>query len=309
MGVCCCGVCEYFVGDFIDSVCAPLTQTDDGDDVMTAPLLDHIVFNVRFAMDEAAAQFGDTGFSLTERGFHTLGSINHLMILDTNYLELIGLPDSNANRPEIADAAAGLNGLVFKTADVDQTYAHLESLGWAGDPPKAFSRPLSIGGKQVDATFRTVAVRSDVFPAGRVYFCEHGTPQYVWRDEWRDHANRAVSACSFLIVAEDTAAEAARYADLLTLSASVKEGGVCEVNLGGGAALHFVTAKEYRQRFGADVANVASDHTAFGAVSLTCETTDFIRNHANATAIADDENGRVVVSLSDFNATMEFVRG
>ena len=42
--------------------------------------LDHVVINVRADMDAAVIEFGNLGFTITPRGFHTLGSINHLMI-------------------------------------------------------------------------------------------------------------------------------------------------------------------------------------------------------------------------------------
>ncbi|MBT7732591.1 MAG: VOC family protein, partial [Rhodospirillaceae bacterium] len=55
--------------------------------------LDHVVINVRADMDVAEATFRDLDFTVTPRGYHTLGSINHLMIFETDYLELIGIPE------------------------------------------------------------------------------------------------------------------------------------------------------------------------------------------------------------------------
>ena len=139
---------------------------------MLSPLLDHVVVNVRFDLDRAADQFRSLGFTLTPRGHHTLGSINHLLVFATDYLELLGLPPREpVARPEIGEAPVGLNGLVFKTDDVDRTFEHLESVGMAGDPPKAFSRPVELSGKEHQARFRTVSVRPGVFAAGRVWCC------------------------------------------------------------------------------------------------------------------------------------------
>ncbi len=59
--------------------------------------LDHTVINVKFEMDKAQGLFGDLGFFLTDRGYHTLGSINHLMMFGTDYLELLGLPPGAEN--------------------------------------------------------------------------------------------------------------------------------------------------------------------------------------------------------------------
>ena len=73
--------------------------------------LDHIVINVKQDMDVAETTFADLGFSLTPRGYHTLGSMNALAMFGTDYLELLGFPADAANlRPELAEAPMGLNG-------------------------------------------------------------------------------------------------------------------------------------------------------------------------------------------------------
>ena len=65
--------------------------------VFPVPTLDHVVVNVRDRLDEAAATYGRLGFTLTPRGYHTLGSMNHLAIFGTDYLELIA-----AERDDVA---------------------------------------------------------------------------------------------------------------------------------------------------------------------------------------------------------------
>ena len=59
------------------------------------PVLDHVVINVRDGLDAAAALYARLGFTLTSRGHHTLGSSNHLAILGTDYLELLGVQPGN----------------------------------------------------------------------------------------------------------------------------------------------------------------------------------------------------------------------
>ena len=39
--------------------------------------LDHVVINVRADMDAAAIEFRNLRFTITPRGYQTLGSINH----------------------------------------------------------------------------------------------------------------------------------------------------------------------------------------------------------------------------------------
>ena len=66
---------------------------------MTA--LDHIVFNTQDRMDEVVSLFEHLGFTVSPRGFHTLGSINHTIVFGSDYLELLGYPPGQppAKRP------------------------------------------------------------------------------------------------------------------------------------------------------------------------------------------------------------------
>ena len=93
----------------------------------TSARLDHAVINVGFEMDQAREIFTGLGFTLTERGYHSLGSINHLMMFETDYLELIGLPaGAGHDRPDLAGAPHGINGLVFES--IGKLKSDLESV-------------------------------------------------------------------------------------------------------------------------------------------------------------------------------------
>lgn len=270
------------------------------------PILDHVVFNVRFEMDRAASLFETVGFQLTDRGYHTLGSINHLMMLTTDYLELIGLPSPNSKptRADIAAAPYGLNGLVFKSADVHETYEHLKSIGMAGDPPKSFSRPVQLDDGEVDASFRTVTVRSDVFSAGRVYFCEHLTPEYVWRPEWQTHSNSASALRGFVLGAQDPMREAARFSRLLGLELVESDEAIAiELN---GSELQFLSPSQLEARFGSLASIPADGALAFCALSITADTRYFDGLSAHGMKIAKTLNGHVV-KVTEFDALMEFV--
>ena len=86
------------------------------------PTLDHVVVNVRDRIDEGAETYRRLGFTLTPRGYHTLGSMNHLAMFGTEYLELIAAPAGDARRQEILAAPEGLNGLVWGSEDSNRTY-------------------------------------------------------------------------------------------------------------------------------------------------------------------------------------------
>jgi hypothetical protein len=274
------------------------------------PQLDHTVINVRYQMDQAEASFRNLGFCLTDRGYHTLGSINHLMMFGSDYLELIGLPEASvpgtSGRPDIENAPLGINGLVFKTSNVDETFSHLQEIGLAGDPPKSFSRPVEVADGTFDARFRTVHVRHDAFPGGRVYFCEHGTPELVWRPEWQKHDNGALSMPEFVIGSDNYEAEATDMAKLLRSDI----GGSNEqlsVKLDG-AFISFLSCKAYRARYG-DVASDQSERRSiFGALVLkTNDLADIRRLCSALDTPVIDEAKRVVMRENSFDSVLEFV--
>ncbi len=166
------------------------------------PTLDHVVVNARDMLDQAVDVYQRLGFTLTPRGYHTLGSMNHLAIFGTEYLELIAAKAGDHRRPSILDAPIGLNGVVFGTEDSAAIHRALEAAGVPADPPNEFSRPVELADGDRDAVFRTVRLKPGVVPAGRLYFCHHFTRDLVWRDEWRHHANGVTGVDRIVIVAD-----------------------------------------------------------------------------------------------------------
>ena len=188
---------------------------------MVAPL-DHVVVNALRDMTAAAETFAALGFTLTPLGRHSLGSINHLMMTPGAYLELVGVPAEGRQRQEVLDSPFGLNGLVLKSADADATFARLTARGLPALAPTCFSRPVAVDGVAQDARFRTVRLAAEAFPAGRVYHCEHRTPELVWRPEWLAHANGFVAIDELVIASPNPAAEARAYAAVCDAEAEAR---------------------------------------------------------------------------------------
>jgi hypothetical protein len=176
------------------------------------PTLDHVVVNVHDRMDAAQALYQRLGFTLTPRGYHSLGSVNHLAIFGTDYLELIGTPPDGGARRDILGWPMGLNGLVWGTEDSAALADALAAAGVASTPPNAFTRPVELPGGPRDAAFRTVRLPNDTTQAGRLYFCHHLTRDLVWRDEWRHHANGTLGVREAVIAADDPARLGALFA-------------------------------------------------------------------------------------------------
>ena len=272
--------------------------------------LDHVVINVRRDMNAAQALCQALGFTVTPRGYHTLGSINHLMMFDTDYFELIGVPaDGEIRRADLMDAPVGIDGLVFKAANVDDVYARLRTLDMDGEPPRAFSRPVMLGHETFDAKFRTVTVRPGVFPAGRVYFCEHLTPDLVWREEWQTHANGAMSIAEIVIVAEDVPATAADYARLVEGEVNVLLDGIRVIDTAD-ARLTIRSPTGYRAQYGDLATDTNGRRSIFGGlvfkVSSLAVAADILSTQASDLPVTVAPES-VVVRLSGQNSLIEFV--
>lgn len=179
---------------------------------MSLPALDHLVIDVRDRLDQAAETYRGLGFQLTARGYHTLGSANHLAMFATNYLELLGMgrPGSPV-RPELVAAPPGLNGLVLATEDADAQYRDLARRGVGVQTPQSFSRPVAVDGAPRDARFRTTHLAPAEVPFGRLYFCQHDTRELVWRPESQQHPNGATEIIAICISAADPASIASLF--------------------------------------------------------------------------------------------------
>mgnify|MGYP001218065946 FL=1 len=275
----------------------------------SADRLDHTVINVKFDMDAATALFGKLGFTLTPRGYHSHGSMNHLMMFDTDYLELIGIPEGKEiERKDLQNAPIGINGIVFKALDVDGIYARLQNAKFDGEPPKAFHRPVDIAGGQKDAKFRTVTVRDDVFPGGRVYYCEHGTPELVWRHEWQSHENGVTSMPEFVAVASDADGEAAKFATILDTYPEMDGNGIRYVTLDG-CRITVLTSDQYSNRYGELASIMGSRNAIFGAIVFATASLSILNGLLGdldgvATKLHSD---RTIVRVDAFDTVLEFV--
>jgi catechol 2,3-dioxygenase-like lactoylglutathione lyase family enzyme len=181
---------------------------------LPSPLIDHVVIDVRDQIDDAMRCFTSLGFQLTPRGHHTLGSVNHLAMFATDYLELLGFGEEGATRTEIARFPTGLNGLVFKTMDADLVHRQAATAGLPVLLVQAFSRPVALDGTTRDARFRTTRLDPDKIAVGRVYFCEHLTPDLVWRPEWQTHPNGASAIARVVVATSDLQRTAKLFRDL-----------------------------------------------------------------------------------------------
>ena len=275
--------------------------------VLPMPTLDHVVVNVRDRLDEACATYQRLGFTMTPRGHHTLGSMNHLAIFGTEYLELIAAQPGDARRAEILDAPLGLSGLVFGTEDSAAVHAALEAAGVPSEPPLQFSRPVTLTSGARDATFRTVRLKPGVIAAGRVYFCHHFTRDLVWRDDWRHHANGVVGVVRAVIAAQDPAALGAVFARMFGTAAVRSDAGGCSLVVGL-SRFDIVSPATLGSEFGPAAPDGQGRHQFMAALTLHTRSLD---TAAAALAAGGVETRRepqriIVPATAAFGVTLEF---
>lgn len=276
--------------------------------------LDHTVINVHFELDRAQAIFESLGFFLTPRGRHSLGSINHLIVLKDDYVELVGLPtDTDVLRQEVLDSPIGIDGLVFQTNSADQTYQAFSQAKFAIQPVQAFSRPVELDGVTYAACFRTTRFEAGTFPAGRVYFCQHLTPELVWRKAWQSHPNKTVRTSAFLIVTQDPTTEAKKY--LAASGGTLIRGSHGEWRIQAKEySLVLVTHAQYQACYGSLVQAYPTRESFFGAIALQTTDLSAVKHRLALTqqrfpeVVWREQADRISVAIPDFNTLIDFVQ-
>jgi len=271
------------------------------------PVLDHVVVDVRDRIDEAVARFAGLGFRLTPRGRHTLGSVNHLAMFTTDYLELLGFAEDGATRPEIAGFPAGLNGLVFKTADAELAYRRAAAAGLPVQPVQAFSRPVVLDGATRDARFRTTRLDPAKVAMGRVYFCEHQTPDLVWRPEWQTHPNGASAIARVVVATPDPQRTAALFRNLFVDAAVANHRRRC-VMAAGTARVDLASPDAVIAEFGEAAAEPAGRAEYMAALEIRVRSLPNAAQSLHSVAGLRSEPGRLLVpAAAAFNVAIVFL--
>ena len=278
---------------------SPATGTRNG-------VFDHAVLNLHYEVDASEKLFSALGFQVTSRGYHSLGSMNNLIMFGTNYLELIGLdPDNPNQRKELLEWPVGLNGLVYGSDDVDATKRRLESQQIPTLEPKSFSRPVDIDGTSKEARFRTLNVERDYFPASRLYFCEHRTPELVWQEALLHHPNSAHNLQRIMLVDDDPGLQATKLAQ----AADATAGPGFAVD-GGNTTVDCRVKQQYADDFGD---NIALDGPLPRIVGLSFSVHSFAKLKQSMTAewkqklVASAQGSLLVPASLCFGVMLEFI--
>jgi hypothetical protein len=182
--------------------------------------IDHAVVMVR-DLDRAAENWKRLGFTLSPRGTHSahLGTGNYTMMLDPDYIELLGVltpTEHNAPARALLEKREGIERVAFTAIDSAAGAEEIRARGYAPIGPTDFERPVTMpDGTLSAAKFRTFQWPVAEAPAGmRIFACQHKTRETVWIPELMKHANGAKRLKQVLLVAPEPAKEAAHLAKM-----------------------------------------------------------------------------------------------
>lgn len=189
--------------------------------------IDHVVILAR-DLEHARETYARLGFLLTSRGFHTLGSQNHCIMFEHDYIELLAVPRPHPAMQYYTDFLArgeGLAAIALACDDANAAHAELQAAGIEADPPLDFSRPVARPDGAYDASFRIVQLPVAQSPGCRMFLCQHFTREVVWRAEDQTHPLGATAIAALAVIVDEPHAAAARYARVFDTSPQpIKDG-------------------------------------------------------------------------------------
>jgi catechol 2,3-dioxygenase-like lactoylglutathione lyase family enzyme len=261
--------------------------------------LDHVVIVVR-DLAAAAERWRGLGFTVSPRGTHSahMGTGNHTVMLEDDYLELLGvLAPTERNAPTRALLAKreGIERAAFTTLDAAAGVAALQARGIAGEGPIGFERPVDLpGGKVGAAKFETFLWPRDERPGGlRIFACQHFTRETVWLPSLTTQANTARRIVRVEMRAADPAAAAAHMGRLTDTTPERLADGWRVATGGSRGVFEFVDAAALSKRHPGVTFDSSSEDAAVGLVLQVRDLDAARRAIGTTTAIAS--TGRIVI--------------
>jgi Glyoxalase-like domain len=147
--------------------------------------LDHLAHFVP-DLGAAAAVWEKLGFAVTPVSHHEVagkpaGTSNRCVMLEQGYLELLAPTMDTPNAQRVRERMkrfVGVHLACFGTPDGAAEQRRLAGHGFEPEPVVRLERKVDDG----HARFNVVYVPPGRMPEGRVQYCEHLTPEQVWRE-------------------------------------------------------------------------------------------------------------------------------
>jgi Glyoxalase-like domain len=282
--------------------------------------LDHIMI---ILPDLAAGRdaLHQLGFQTTATGRHPVfGSANHLAILQEDYIEILAieedLPAGRAMRDAVTNLP-GLYGIALATMSADEDYRRLQASGVGTGAPMDYGRPLEVDGRWYDAKFRSTPVNLDYLPGCYPFFCDHATPDLVWRPADMIHANGAIGIRELVAVVAEPAQSCDRFRAMIDpamISPAPFAAGRSEAGFtAAGYSFRFLTASAFAARFpGVAMADIRSSAAQVEFPLIIVETRNLAAARAAITVPLVQEwpdGSLLTVRLPSLSCAFLFVAG
>lgn len=271
--------------------------------------IDHAVVVVK-ELDKAAETWKRLGFTSSPRGTHSakMGSGNYTIMLDPDYIELMGvLVETEHNAPTRAFLAArneGIERVAFTAVDSAAGAEEIRSHGYEPVGPVDFERPVTMpDGALSAAKFRIFQWPVAEAPGGlRVFACQHKTRERVWIPELMQHANGARRLKQVLVASPEPAQDAVHLARLIDGEVRPEQDGAVAVPSGADRA-DFVFLD--KQQFGRRYPGVAlAGLPARGGAGLVIATSSLAAAEKALGRAGTRSNGSVCVAPAGANGTL-----
>lgn len=219
--------------------------------------IDHAVIMV-VDLDQAAANWKRLGFTISPRGTHSakMGSGNYTIMLDPDYIELLGvLAETEHNAPArafLARRGEGIERVAFTAVDSTAGAEEIRGRGLEPVGPTDFERPVTMpDGSLSAAKFRTFLWPVNEAPGGlRIFACQHKTRETVWIPELMKHANGAKRLKQVLAVSPEPGKDAAHMARMIDREVTGASDGAAVVPSGADRAdFVFLTLEQLGLRY------------------------------------------------------------
>jgi hypothetical protein len=189
--------------------------------------LDHVAHFVP-DLGAAARLLESLGFTPTPESAHRAqgkpaGTSNRCLMFEQGYIEILAPTVDTPNAQRVRAHMARYDGVhlaCFGTPDAAFEHQRLAAAGFDPDPLVDLSRTVDSG---ETVRFGVVYVPPGKMPEGRVQYCQHLTPEVIWKEEFVAHANGVTGLAAVYVVADDpaeTAARWSRFSGLLPRSAN-----------------------------------------------------------------------------------------
>ncbi len=219
--------------------------------------IDHAVVVVR-DLDKAAENWRRLGFTVSPRGTHSakMGSGNTTIMLDPDYIELLGLlVETEHNAPTrvfLNKRGEGIERVAFTAIDAAAGAEEIRARGFEPVGPTDFERPVTLpDGSLSAAKFRIFQWPITEAPGEvRIFACQHKTRDTVWIPQLMKHANGAEHLRQVLVLSPEPARDAAHLARMIDRDSRRESDGTVAVSSGADRAdFVFLTKDQLGRRY------------------------------------------------------------